>query len=239
MSKEKKVINQCSKKNVPYLAFRNHETRTITIVKPRCWCWNCPECSEARADYWSKRVHNAVNERMEKGEIWFFVTLTSHEKCVNYTQTAYVLRRSFPKLYNRILRKYSGLMFVSIPEPHQDNRLHVHMLTNAPMTTAWYKKNARECGFGYQAKAVKIEQASRAAFYVVKYLSKSLTNAKLFGKRFQRVRVSKDFPELADDIGFPSLPSEVIGKYDQARVFISINKDNGWRIVIKSSGEEL
>lgn len=239
MSVKKREIEECSKRNVPYIASIDAERHIIKISRPRCWCWDCPGCAEARKDYWSKRVYTVIDERMKAGEAWHFVTFTSHENCKNYSQTAYILRLNFPKLYKRMLRNWTTLLYIAVPEPHKDERLHVHMLTNAPLRQKWYKDNARSCGFGYQADAVTVATPAKCAFYVVKYLSKSLSNGILHRKRFQRVRASKDFPDIGDDNDFVRLKSEVIGNEEQTRLYIAGHRNNGWIVIASGTGELL
>lgn len=176
---------------------------------------------------------------MKQGEVWSFVTLTSHENCKTYLQTAYILRLNFPKLYKRMLRNSTDLLYIAVPEPHVDERLHVHILTNAPLRKKWYKDNARSCGFGYQADAVTVATAVKCAFYVVKYLSKSLSNNVLMGKSFQRVRASKAFPEIEDNEDFDRLPSEVIGNSEDTRLYIAGKREHGWTVIAIQTGELL
>lgn len=232
-------LEECGKNNVPYIAFIDEKNGVIYVLKPRCWCWNCKACAEARSNYWAKRVYTVINERMKEGERWYFVTITSHENCKNFAQTLYVLRKAFPKLYARMRRKMKSLAYVCVPEPHKDGRLHLHILTNFPMRTEWYKDTARECGFGYQADARELEEAEQCAYYVVKYLSKSLESTQLINKRFQRVRTTSNFPELENDQDFESAKGEVIGQYQSAKKQVNEWKRQGWKVIYSNTGDEL
>lgn len=231
--------NTCVKENRIYLSFREPQHKIIYVFRPRCWCWNCAGCAKARANRWAQRMYYVVNKSMSGGQDWYFVTLTSHENCRNFEQTKWVMKKAFPKLYKRMLRKFPDLMYVAIPEPHKDGRLHIHILTNAGMRTRWYKDNARECGFGYEADAKKMDDPRRAAFYAVKYIVKSLTSTQLEGKRFQRVRASKGLPELPEREDFTKNEVEIIGNARDLLRYVMMNEREGWELIDLETGDLL
>lgn len=126
-----------------------------------------------------------------------FITITSHEKLSNFAATAAVFPHAWSMLYKRMKRQTPELQYLLMIEKHKKNdRMHAHFLTNCACSKSWFKKNARQCGLGYQADARKVENDGAAAAYVSKYLAKSLGGDKL-PSNFRRVRCSQNWATLA------------------------------------------
>jgi hypothetical protein len=76
------------------------------------------------------------------------------------------------------------------------------MITNAEIDEGWYKNNNRQTGGGYMCECEELYSRSKAAWYVTKYLAKSL-DEQGWPKSLQRIRTSVGFPKL-DPVGnFP------------------------------------
>jgi len=62
-----------------------------------------------------------------------------------------------------------------IHEQHQDNRLHVHMISTSMLNTRWWKDNAPRCGFGYIVEEENVRSEVAVAKYALKHLAGDLT----------------------------------------------------------------
>jgi len=119
--------------------------------------------------------------------------------------------------------------------------LHVHAIETAHLGTGWWKDNARASGMGYMDEEEEARTPAGAAFYVVKYLTKSIAYTE-WPRGFRRVRTSQSWPKLPDmprveGWEFETLPhnsalDEVHAKYEQAGFVIEIMGSNeAWRFV--------
>lgn len=219
-SENKPIINpdeDCIAPNRVMLWALSKDTGMIMIYRPGCGTWKCPGCAKRLQRYWTLRVGRHVANRIEGGEHWQFVTLTSHEKLKTMEATVAVWPNAWGKVYNRLKRKNGGkVQYVLVPEFHQDGRMHAHLLTETHIKQKWWKDNARESGLGYQAKVKDIEgDGSRASWYVSKYLGKGM-NEGGWPEGFRRIRTSNGWPDLPKHEGQSDLEFDVVkGKGDQ------------------------
>lgn len=131
----------------------------------------------------------------EIGGDWFFVTFTAHEKW-RKDWSLVNLRKNWPKLRKRLARKAEGELFYAwVYEPHKDRSWHVHLLTNLDLGTQWWKRNARECGMGHQAKAKEAFNPGMVAGYVAKYMLKASQMADRYPKHMRRITLSRNWPK--------------------------------------------
>lgn len=135
-----------------------------------------------------------ANEILSSGGCLDFVTITSHERLKNFAATEAVWRVAWNALYCALKRVNSGLMYMIIPECHEDGRMHVHALWNAGVTKRWLKDNARKRGMGHQADIKHVTSAGSAVRYVTKYVGKNLGVD--LPSRFRRVRVSQNWVDI-------------------------------------------
>ncbi|HSS95432.1 MAG TPA: hypothetical protein VLK33_00300, partial [Terriglobales bacterium] len=103
---------------------------------------------------------------LRNGESVDFVTITGHEKLLNFDQTVFVWRRAWPVLYNAVRRRKDDLKYLIVPEEHKDSRMHVHLIWNANVTKRWLKDNARRRGLGYQVEIRHVSDALQSVKYV-------------------------------------------------------------------------
>jgi hypothetical protein len=197
---EQLTASQCENRKRPYMAGRNANTKKAVLFRPRCKLWSCPHCAKINSDLWIMRVTHGCQQLIAQGHELSFVTVTSHEK-LTAQQSVEVLPNSWHKLSMRLRRHVKGMKYVVIPERHQSGRIHIHAITLAGTNKRWWKDNARACGMGYMAEEEAVYSASGAGFYVGKYLSKQLSDAR-WKKGFRRVRTSLHFPKL------PPLPRD-------------------------------
>lgn len=190
-------LSECPASGTPYLYADTDDSRYI--IKARCKRWNCPYCGKVNAHQHYIRILNGINELSNREQQFSFVTLTSHERNKTTESCLRVWRDAWRKLRERLRRFHESiteypLAFVYTTEYHKDGRLHWHMLVNNQADSRWYKDNARECGLGYQAKSVPVDNAAQATNYVTKYLAKSLSQTD-YPKKMRRVNYSQTFPD--------------------------------------------
>jgi hypothetical protein len=186
----------CDTENRVYLAQVDSVARTVLWTRPDCHLWSCEDCAEINKRRWTAIVAHGIEEYQAKGVAdWRFVTITSNGKLATFNQTLWVWREAWPKLYARMKRSFPAMKYVYLPEKHQNGRLHMHGIMSAGMSTRWLKDNAPYCGFGYKSESEEILSVPLACFYVLKYVTKSLTERAYWPKSLHRVRTSQKWPK--------------------------------------------
>lgn len=172
--------------------------KTAVVYKSDCDEWECEECQIKKRGQWVARAVLGLMQITSQSQVSTFVTITTAE----WYKTPAAAIAAFPiawnKLYNRLKRRNSGLMYLTTIEfGKKTSHMHAHFLTNATQNERWYKDNARACGMGYQAKVELVESDGKAAAYVSKYIGKSIGGQSLPPK-FHRVRCSQNWAALPD-----------------------------------------
>jgi len=192
----------CTKSNRPYMIGWDSEVEAFYVFRPDCKCWNCPSCAARLRARWTARAFEGIEQYIQTGEEFKFVTLTSHERLVTFNQTLFVWPKAWKLLSRRVNYHAKGWHWIMIPEQHRDGRLHVHLIASANLGTRWWKDNARECGLGYKAEEAEFKagkaEPGRAAAYASKYLGKQM-GVKAWPRYFHHIRTSQHFPELPAD----------------------------------------
>ena len=184
----------CTALNRPFLKAINHSTKQVVLFRPRCKSWRCPGCAKINAQKVVLRAANGSEVMQSRGAVLDFVTVTSHEKLDPAASLA-VLPKAWNKLNRRMSREAASHEYLAIPEQHKDGRWHLHAIVTAKLPKKWWKDNARQCGLGYQSDVQEVRTLGGVAYYVSKYVSKTLENPNL-PKNFRRVRASHGWPEL-------------------------------------------
>lgn len=201
--------------NAPTLLVIDRSQKSAVYVQVNCKMWSCVSCGARKASVWIARIINGINFY---GGQWFFATITAHRKWRGENKSLINLRRGWRKLYNRLLRKYGKFHYIKIFEHHKDGTLHLHLLTDLvlPYTTKWanskktgqriqiyrckYLKDASaQCGMGYQCDYQPLENAGLAAWYVAKYLGKSV-GVSDFPANLRRIQASQKFKKLPESV---------------------------------------
>lgn len=190
--REKKLV--CVREGRPWLRGVHDGERVALLFQPRCGLWSCPACGEINRRLWVARAYAGVAALAARGERVSFLTLTSHERLSGGGSLA-VWPSGWKKLRERASYAAGGFEYLAVPERHQDGRLHVHALETSGLGSRWWKDNARACGLGYMAEERAVDGAAGAAWYVSKYLGKTL-GAGAWPAGFHRVRVSRGWPRL-------------------------------------------
>lgn len=185
---------QCIARNRPLMKAVNRDLGQVVYFRPACKSWNCPGCALNRKNYWVLAAKNGVEVFQQRDINVDFLTLTSHEK-LSAAGTWAILPAAWKKLSQRIRRASETHEYFLIPEPHQDERWHIHALITARLPLRWWKDNARECGFGYQSDVQEVNSLGGVHVYASKYLGKTLQNSNL-PKGTKRVRLSQGWPDL-------------------------------------------
>lgn len=191
----------CSMPRRPYLLGVNRGAQKAVLFQPRCKSWSCPACADTNKRLWAVKVYHGAEVIAENGNPINFLTITSHGK-LDAAATIKVFPHAWGLLRQRAYRATGGFDYVLIPERHQDGRLHVHALETAGLGRRWWKDNAAAVGLGYMADESIAKSAAGAAYYAVKYLTKSI-ECESWPRGFRRVRTSRRWPELPD---MPEVP---------------------------------
>lgn len=190
--------SECSTPRRPVLTGYSVEKKCLYVYQPPCKKWSCPECSRRNRAQWSVRISSGVDTYKARGVGgWAHVTMTLHPKLRNRDQCLHVWPSAWSKLSARLRRQYPKIRYCLLPELHGNGRVHVHMIASGGVETRWLKDNAPSCGLGHQHKSEELTDTLGAAFYVTKYLAKSLT-IDTWPKNLRRIRTSQKWPPLVD-----------------------------------------
>lgn len=186
--------SECSAPNRPLIKAVNRASKQVILFHPRCKSWRCPACAAVNAQKAVLRAVNGSEVLIAQGFKIDFVTVTSHEK-LDAAASLAVLPLAWNKLNIRIKRAAQTALYFAIPEQHADGRWHLHAMTTAILSKKWWKDNARTCGLGYQSDVQEVKSLGGVAYYVAKYVGKTLQNSNL-PANFKRLRHSHSWPEL-------------------------------------------
>lgn len=187
-------MKACVCKRAGMLIGWDEASRRAYFATGQCDSWHCPECAERMHEAWRMRAGLGAARMLAKGEACDFVTITCHENLHTWEATERVWRSAWPRLYAALKRQHRDLMYMLIPERHQDGRMHVHGIWNAGVSQRWLKNAARERGLGHQCKVIEMAERGWAERYITKYIAKSVDAD--YPEHFRRVRASQNWPKL-------------------------------------------
>lgn len=186
----------CTTENRVYLVQVDPEQHRVLLQRPDCHLWSCPDCAEVNKRKWTAIVCEGIKHYQAEGqERWYFVTITSAGYHKTFNATLLAFRKNWPRFYARWKRASPDLHYALLPEHHKDGRLHIHALTSANLSKRWYKDTGAECGLGFMNDAQELESIAKAAFYVTKYVTKTL-GVHTWPKSLHRVRTSAKWPKI-------------------------------------------
>ena len=172
------------------------------LYQPTCKMWGCKPCAETKRAQWAMRINDGVGAyRLRSIMGWKFITMTSHAKNKTMSQCIHVWPKAWAKLSARMRRKFPGIRYCLIPELHKDFRVHAHVIASGSMSHDWLKRNSATTGFGWKCDVKPL--GNRAAYYVVKYLTKAIDQPD-WPKGLRRIRTSQKWPSLEDSSEFES-----------------------------------
>jgi hypothetical protein len=215
----------CEAVGVPFMYRLDEETRQIEFGKGRCGMWTCEQCAIHNAKKWIARIIDGVNKL--PSDDWYFATVTAH-KWHRGEKSLVNLRANWHKLRKRMARLIKPLFYVRVWEHHKDGSYHLHIITNACVTTRWLKDNAVACGMGYQAKIDKTINAGQAAGYVAKYMLKQSENMTLhtYPPKAHRIETSNNW------VAWHKKESDwrYAGNFESAKGIAEYRKASGWLV---------
>jgi hypothetical protein len=227
---EQYAAPHCTTRNRPFLRGANHHEKRAVLFRPRCGLWSCPYCAEINKRRWTARAWHGANIFAENGREIAFLTLTSSPK-LSAAGTQEVFYSAWTKLRKRAQRGEPAGEYMMVPEQHQDGRLHAHAIETFNLGSRWWKDNAAACGLGYIAEEEPARTAAGAAWYISKYLAKTLAVTQ-WSPGFRRVRTSIRWPALpemprSEDWVFSLLPPKVAIQAEVERL-----EKAGYRVVV-------
>lgn len=199
--------------SAPLLLGIDRTAKKAVFIQANCKMWSCATCGARKARQWVARTILGIQHY---GGQWFFTTLTAHRFRRGQKKSLHDLRQAWSRLYHRLKRKYGKFHYIKIFEHHKDKTLHLHLLLDLNMPTKitrrkstktgkWYdhhtcrvlKDMCAEVGIGFMADYQPIANEGLAAWYVTKYLVKSIGSTD-FPKGLRRIQPNHNFPKLPD-----------------------------------------
>lgn len=219
----------CDALGVPFFFRTDEKKKHIEFAKGTCSMWSCETCGARNAKRWIARIIDGCNKLPAKN--WYFATITAHKNWRGKYSSLANIRKNWHKLRKRMARitdaQGEQLFYVRVWEAHKDGSFHMHVVTNAPVSTRWLKDNSAECGLGYQAKIDEVVNAGQVAGYISKYMLKSMPNSTNYPKGARRIEVSRNWVEWnakqSDEWGF--IPS-----FEDAKAKANMYDQNGWKL---------
>lgn len=251
---KEEVGASCETRGRPYLYAVDTKTGRALVIRPDCKMWKCPHCAQVNRMKWTYRIKYGIDlYEKEQGDKFWFVTLTTHRSIKTFEKSVYVWRAAWDKLYHRMKRVNPKPMhYVLLPElAPETGRLHAHMIVNYSFGATydrtdkkgrdwykcqWIKDNPAECGLGYMNDIRPVANSGLAAWYVSKYVGKSL-GVNDWPENFKRIRPNVGFPQQ------PERPDRIDGlewKIIQAHNFTRIVETlwgEGLNVINLNTGE--
>lgn len=177
----------------------SHAAQAIVIVPTRCKLWRCPTCGPILARQWQTRIAAAKPTR--------FMTLTCDPAHFPTPGHAYdAMKAALPKLV-RILRQRAGAFeYAATWELHESGYPHLHLLCKGvylPKSMIRYHWNA--LGIGYIVHIRQVDDDKQAAWYVTKYVTKTLTTVAATIRFTRLIQVSRGFLSHEPETPLPDL----------------------------------
>lgn len=185
----------CSALNVPFFCRVDESNQRVEFAKGSCNMWSCETCGARNAKRWIARIIDGCNSL--DVESWYFATITAHRKWRGSNRSLTNIRANWNMLRMRMMRltneRGEEFYYARVWEAHKDGSFHMHLITNAPVSTRWLKDNSAQCGLGYQAKFDEVVNAGQVAGYISKYMLKSMPYATWYPKGARRIEVSRNW----------------------------------------------
>ncbi len=230
-------VISCVTEGRPLLRAKSDHLNIVILYRPRCRLWTCPSCGDLNKRKWVARIAHGVKEYQSEGLEFHFVTLTSHRKLKTAAATIAVFKHAWYVLSQRARRKHPGMKYVLIPERHESEKLHCHLLTSAHMETRWYKDNSASCGLGYIADEERLLSVARAAYYVSKYAAKQV-GKEIWPKGYRRIRTSRSWPQLPPFETGSAFETEILTKQSTVAGELDWWKVKGYTVYCFASDAE-
>ncbi len=184
--------------NFSLIIWRNIDAGHAVMSRLRCKKWSCEYCAEQNKQMWRSHLKKRIGKI---GGVWYFVTLTAHEKVRSAEMSLKNIRDNIDRLLKRLRRIYADIDYVRVYEKHKKGAYHAHFvmhglsdrLTRTAMPNGaikfrvhlvesegrswgiktWFKRTCREMGMGYMVDVQRIDSITRTVNYICKYLTKA------------------------------------------------------------------
>lgn len=188
-------MKHCPNPGTPIMKGRDKSRGLVMVHKAGCKLWSCPYCSQKRKGYYAVKAWHGVEQYKTDGlPDWSFGTLTVHERWRGLDKSIPSFRENWNKFYTRLRRSTPDFKYALMPEQHADGTLHTHIISTCMLPTRWWKDQGRACGFGYMNENEPLGSSAYAAWYVTKYVGKTLEVGG-WPRGFRRVRFNVRWPE--------------------------------------------
>lgn len=233
----------CKNPKAPILFGLDNEGKKAIVIRSACKLWSCEACGSRKAKKWIAKVINGINKM---GGQWYFCTLTARRDRRTPEKSLKDLRAGWFKLRKRIERKFGKFLYVRIIEQHKDGCYHFHLIMNAPIPTKlipatdkkkehyyckYLKDTSVACGLGFMADYQPLRSAGGAAYYVAKYLTKSIgKNSQGWAKNVHRIRTSNNWTPLPDLTEESEVEWDYMVNYSHLWWVANIAEDKGYKM---------
>jgi len=191
-----------------------HMTDINLLSRARCKMWNCEYCAEINRKIWQAKILKHLHSE-DTPEDWSFITITSSSKKRSPLATLTNLRGAWPKIIQRLRRRFEDPNYVRILECHKDNAIHMHALisvvfddqrkTTNPQGKEYsyspsFRKICRECGAGWAGSVEHLNMGFiPASAYATKYMTKDIANIALIAPKIRAIQASQHFAKTKLD----------------------------------------
>lgn len=188
------TTTKCASKTRPIIVGENRLESKAIIYVPRCKMWSCPSCADLNKSFWAIKIYLGIDDYKARGLVdWSFLTITMRGYHDNFEKCVAAWPKIWSRLSSRIRYHHKGVRYVLLPEQHEDGRLHVHMIASATIKKRWIKDSAFGSGGGFMGDSKPLKSSKKAAWYVSKYVGKSL-GVIAWPPKFRRIRTSQKWP---------------------------------------------
>ena len=188
-------MKQCPNPKAPLMFGYDDNRRLIRVIKLGCKQWDCPYCAEHRKNYYVRKCFYGVEQYKAEGfPEWYFGTITAHRNWRGFHASLKNHQANWRKFYKRMKRAAPDLRYYIMPEKHEDESVHVHLVSTCMTDSRWWKDHGAASGLGFINENERVYSSAKAAMYPSKYISKSM-GVEDWPKRFRRVRFSIRWPE--------------------------------------------
>ena len=188
------TATKCQSQTRPIIVGENRLESKAIVYVPRCKMWSCPSCADLNKSFWAIKIYLGIDEYMRSGvDEWSFTTITMRGYHSTFDKCVSAWPKIWSRLSSRIRYRHRGVKYALLPEQHKNGRLHMHMLIGANVKKRWLKDNAFASGAGFMADSEPLETSKRGAYYVSKYVGKTL-GVLQWPPKFRRIRTSQKWP---------------------------------------------
>lgn len=191
-----------------------HMSDINLLSRARCKMWDCEYCAEINKRIWQAKILKHLHSE-ETPNDWSFITITSSSKRRTPLATLTNLRGSWPRIIQRLRRKFTDPQYIRILEQHKDGAIHLHALISVVFDdvkqaktpqgkqysySPQFRRICRECGAGWAGSVEHLNRGFiQASGYVTKYMTKDIANIAKIAPKIRAIQASQDFAKTKLD----------------------------------------